>query len=534
CVDKTDPFALFCEVPPKTASIVWDLCYEWGDKGWMRDRRHRNSLEAPMSVYEVHLGSWRRVPEDGNRSLSYRELANQLVEYVSYMGYTHVEFLPVNEHPLYPSWGYLVTGYFAPTSRYGTPQDLMYLVDCLHRAGIGVIIDWVPAHFPSDEHGLGYFDGTHLFEHSDSRQGRHPDWGSLIFNYGRHEVRSFLTSSAIFWLDRYHIDGLRIDGVASMLYLDYARQDGEWIPNRYGGKENLEAISLLRHLNGTVYVNHGDVQTFAEESTDWPRVSHPNHAEGLGFGFKWDMGWAHDILRYLTRDPIHRKYHHTELTFRGFYAFAENFCMPLSHDDVVHGKGSLSRKMAGDDWQKFANLRLLFSYMFSLSGKKLMFMGNEIGQWSEWNHDSSVDWHLTDDYGGPHRGVMNLVRDLNRVYRTFPAMHRWDTDYRGFTWVDPNNADAGVLSFMRHAADGSTMLVVLNFTPRVWGGYRIGVDRPGWWKEMFNSDASVYGGSGVGNGGGSEAHWVSCNEQPASLQLTIPPLGALFLEAPYR
>ena len=407
-VDKADPFAFHAEAPPKTGSIVWDLTYEWSDHEWMAARRQRNALDAPMAIYEMHLGSWRRVPEENNRSLTYHELAPQLAEYIQRLGFTHVEFLPVMEHPFYGSWGYEVTGYFAPTSRYGTPQDFMYLIDYLHQHGIGVILDWVPAHFPRDEHGLGYFDGTHLFEHQDPQQGLHPDWDSFIFNYGRNEVRSFLLSNALFWLDKYHIDGLRIDAVASMLYLDYSRKEGEWIPNEYGGRENLRAIEFLRRLNEEVYTHYPDTQTIAEESTSWPMVSRPLYVGGLGFGLKWDMGWMHDTLSYMSRDPIHRRHHHTELTFRQMYAFVENFVLPLSHDEVVHGKGSLLGKMPGDDWQKFANLRLLLGYMYAQPGKKLLFMGGEFGQWREWNHDASLDWHLLEQ--ASHVGCATLGR----------------------------------------------------------------------------------------------------------------------------
>ena len=409
--DKADPFAVYAEVPPRTGSVVWDLKRSWRDARWMRARAARNSIHAPISVYELHLGSWRRKPEEDNRPLTYREVAPELAQYIKSTGFTHVELLPVMEHPFYGSWGYQTTGYFAPTSRYGTPQDFMYLVDYLHQNEIGVILDWVPSHFPSDEHGLGYFDGTHLYEHALREKGFHPDWGSLIFNYGRNEVRSFLLSSALFWLDRYHADGLRVDAVASMLYLDYSRKEGEWIPNKFGGRENLEAIDFLRRFNEEVFKHHPDVQTIAEESTAWPAVSRPTYAGGLGFGLKWDMGWMHDTLEYIKNDPVYRKYHHSELTFRNIYAFTENFMLPLSHDEVVHGKGSLIGMMPGDDWQKFANLRLLFSYMYSQPGKKLLFMGDEFGQRSEWSHEHSLEWHLL-DYA-PHAGVQKLVSDLN-------------------------------------------------------------------------------------------------------------------------
>jgi 1,4-alpha-glucan branching enzyme len=427
--DKADPFGFMHEIAPRTASRVWPLDYQWNDEQWLRERSGRGGLEAPMAVYEMHMGSWRRDPSDPSRLLGYREIAPQLVEYVHGMGFTHVEFLPLMEHPFYGSWGYQTTGYFAPTSRYGTPQDFMYLVDLLHQHGIGVILDWVPSHFPTDEHGLGYFDGTHLYEHGDPRQGFHPDWKSFIFNYGRNEVRSFLLSNALFWLDRYHIDGLRVDAVASMLYLDYSRREGEWIPNRYGGRENLEAMSFLRRFNEETYGNAPGIQTVAEESTAWPMVSRPVYLGGLGFGFKWDMGWMHDTLAYMARDPVHRKHHHNELTFRGLYAYTENFVLPLSHDEVVYGKGSLAAKMPGDDWQKLANLRLLFGYMYMQPGKKLVFMGGELAQWREWNHDTSLDWHLLDEPG--HAGVQRWLRDLNTRYRGERALHELDCDPAG-------------------------------------------------------------------------------------------------------
>jgi 1,4-alpha-glucan branching enzyme len=523
-VDKADPFAFFSEVPPKTASRVWDLSYTWGDQAWMEERRRRNSLTAPVSIYEVHLGSWRRVPEEGNRPLSYRELAPRLAEYVQALGFTHVEFLPVMEHPFYGSWGYQVTGFYAPTSRYGTPQDLMYLIDVLHQHGIGVFLDWVPAHFPTDEHGLVFFDGTHLYEHADPRKGFHPDWASSIFNYGRDEVRGFLISNALFWLDKYHVDGLRVDAVASILYLDYSRKEGEWVPNYYGGRENLEAIYFLQRMNRDVYRVHPDVQTIAEESTAWPMVSRPTYIGGLGFGLKWDMGWMHDTLRYLTREPVHRKYHHGELTFRMVYAFNENFVLPLSHDEVVHGKGSLLSKMPGDDWQKFAALRLLYGYMYAQPGKKLLFMGGEIGQRQEWNHDTSLDWHLL-QYE-PHRGLQRWVQDLNRLYASEPALHELDHNPSGFAWVDCNSSDDSVLSFLRNGQTTDTvLLVVCNFTPVPRYEYHLGVPRAGRWQEVLNSDAHEYGGGGVGNEGGVEATDVPSHGRPYSLFLTLPPLA---------
>jgi 1,4-alpha-glucan branching enzyme len=527
-VDKADPFAILQETPPRTGSVVWDLHYRWNDRQWLAERYRHNALSAPVSIYEVHLGSWRRVPGEDNRFLTYRELAQPLAEYVKEMGFTHVEFLPLTEHPFYGSWGYQTTGYFAPTSRYGTPQDLMYLIDYLHQQGIGVILDWVPSHFPNDEHGLGFFDGTHLFEHADPRLGFHPDWNSYIFNYGRHEVCSFLLSSGLFWLDHYHIDGLRVDAVASMLYLDYSRKPGEWVPNRFGGNENLEAIAFLRRFNQEVYKEFPDVQTIAEESTAWPMVSRPTYLGGLGFGLKWDMGWMHDTLRYLARDPVHRRHHHNELTFRMMYAFSENFVLPLSHDEVVHGKGSLLAQMAGDDWQKFANLRLLFGYMVTQPGKKLLFMGGEFGQWAEWNHDRSLDWHL--GQFPPHAGVKRWVADLNRVYRELPALFELDTNPQGFEWVDCNDAEASVLSYLRKGNSPTDVaLVVCNFTPVPRPDYQVGVPLGGFWQELLNSDAEIYGGSGHGNFGGLESAEVPFHGRPFSLNLTLPPLGVLVL-----
>lgn len=529
-VEKADPFAFFAEVAPRTASVAWDLEYEWGDREWMASRAARNALGAPVSIYEVHLGSWMRVPEEGYRSLSYREIAPKLAEYVNRLGFTHVEFLPVMEHPFFGSWGYQITGFFAPTSRYGTPQDFMYLVDYLHQQGVGVILDWVPSHFPGDEHGLVYFDGTHLYEHADPRQGFHPDWSSYIFNYSRHEVRSFLLSSGMFWLDRYHADGLRVDAVASMLYLDYSRQPGEWIPNRYGGRENLEAIQFLRRMNEEVYGHHPDVQTVAEESTAWPMVSRPVYVGGLGFGLKWDMGWMHDTLRYLSHDPVHRKFHHNEITFRSLYIFSENYVLPLSHDEVVHGKGSLLGKMAGDDWQKFANLRALFGYMCAQPGKKLLFMGGEFGQWNEWAHDRGLDWDLT-QYG-PHAGMQKLVEDLNRLYRAEPALHELDVDPEGFEWIDGSDALSSVLVFLRKArSTGDQVMVVCNFTPVVRQNYQVGAPRGGFWTEVLDTDAWMYGGSNQGNLGGVEASPVPYHGRPFSLTLTLPPLAVLFLKS---
>jgi 1,4-alpha-glucan branching enzyme len=528
-VDKTDPLAFYNEIPPRTASIVWDISYDWRDEQWMATRHRSNVLTAPMAIYEMHLGSWMRVPEEGHRHLTYRELAPRLAEHVTRLGFTHIEFLPLMEHPFYGSWGYQSTGYYAPTSRYGSPEEFMYLIDYLHQRGIGVILDWVPSHFPTDEHGLGYFDGTHLYEHADMRQGLHPDWNSYIFNYGRNEVQSFLLSSALFWLEKYHVDGLRVDAVASMLYLDYSRKAGEWIPNAYGGRENLAAIAFLRRFNETVYQEFPAVQTFAEESTAWPMVSRPNYVGGLGFGMKWDMGWMHDTLSYMNKAPIYRTYHHNLLTFRMLYAFMENFVLPLSHDEVVHGKGSLLGKMPGDDWQKFANLRLLYGYMYTQPGKKLLFMGGEFGQWREWNHDESLDWHLC-QYP-LHTGLQRWVEDLNRLYRSEPALHELDTHPSGFEWIDCNDAPASVVSCLRIGqSTDDLVLVVCNFTPVARLNYRVGAPRGGFWHEVRNSDAQDYAGSGYGNMGGVEAAPVPWHGRPYSLNLTLPPLSALFFK----
>ena len=527
--EKADPVAILDEKPPRTASVVWDLDYTWKDAAYLHNRAAANTTHAPISIYEVHLGSWMRVSEEHNRPLSYREIAPRLADHVNRLGFTHVELLPIMEHPFYGSWGYQTTGYFAPTSRYGTPQDFMYLVDCLHQHNIGVILDWVPSHFPSDGHGLAYFDGTHLFEHSDSRQGFHPDWKTHIFNYGRAEVRSFLMSSAMFWLDKYHIDGLRVDAVASMLYLDYSRKEGEWIPNQFGGRENLEAIDFLRRFNLEAYKEHPDIQTYAEESTSYPMVSRPSHLGGLGFGFKWDMGWMHDTLKYFQQDPIHRQYHHNKLTFRMLYSWHENFVLPLSHDEVVHGKGSLIGKMPGDEWQRFANLRLLYAYMYAQPGKKLLFMGDEFGQVSEWSHDRSLDWNVL-QYP-VHSGLMAFVAQLNRLYSSEPAMHWFDNDPRGFEWVDCNDAPASIISLLRKTeSPADTILVVCNFTPVPRLGYMVGVPTGGYWKELLNSDAKEYNGSGAGNMGGTEALPEKTHGRPHSLRLTLPPLGALFLK----
>ncbi|MCR4345928.1 MAG: 1,4-alpha-glucan branching protein GlgB [Sulfuricaulis sp.] len=530
-VEKTDPFAIHTETPPRTASVVWDLDYQWGDKTWMQERGKANALSAPMSIYETHLGSWKRVPDEDNRPLRYSEHASQLTDYVRDMGFTHVEFLPVTEHPFYGSWGYQTTGYFAPTARYGAPQEFMQLVDRLHQDGVSVILDWVPSHFPTDEHGLVYFDGTYLFEHADPQRGFHPEWKSSIFNYGRHEVRSILISSALFWIEKYHIDGLRVDAVASMLYLDYARKDGEWIPNEYGGKENIHAIQFLRDLNEAIYRDHPDTQTIAEESTSWPMVSRPIYLGGLGFGMKWNMGWMHDTLDYFSRDPIHRKYHHDQLTFSIMYAFHENFVLPISHDEVVYGKGSLLGKMPGDDWQKFANLRLLFGYMYGHPGKKLMFMGSEFGQWNEWNHDQSLDWHLLEQT--PHQGVQHWVKDLNYLYRREPALYSRDFDSSGFEWADLHDWENSTISFFRKGENpDDVILVVCNFTPVPRANYRIGVPRGGYWRELLNSDATLYGGSGQGNVGGVESATLPCHGHYHSVSLTLPPLSVVYLKAP--
>jgi len=525
--EKSDPYAFFSEVRPRTASIVWDLGgYTWGDGDWMGARPSANAVERPMAIYEVHLGSWMRVTEEANRWLSYREIAPKLAQYVRDMGYTHVEVLPIAEHPFDASWGYQVTGYFAPTSRFGTPQDFMFLIDTLHRHGIGVIVDWVPAHFPGDAHGLAYFDGTHLYEHADPRRGRHRDWDTLIFNYGRWEVMNFLISNALFWLDTYHIDGLRVDAVASMLYLDYSRQPGDWIPNQYGGRENLDAIAFLRRFNEQTYGQHSGVVTIAEESTDWGMVSRPTYVGGLGFGFKWDMGWMHDTLQYLSRDPVHRKYHHNDLTFRMLYAFTENFVLALSHDEVVHGKASLLSKMPGDDWQKFANLRAMFGYMYTQPGKKLMFMGGEFGQWSEWSHDRSLDWHLLEF--APHRGLQRWVRDLNTLYRAEPALYELDCDGAGFEWIDCHDSDGSTLSYLRRDKSAERIVVIAcNFTPVPRRDYVIGVPHGGFWHERLNSDGEIYGGSNIGNAGGVEATPSAAYGRPYSLHITLPPLAVV-------
>ncbi len=537
--EKADPYGFTCEHPPHTASRVCELDYKWQDAKWMAERKQHNALDAPMSIYEMHVGSWMHRKEDPKHLLSYREIAAPLCEYLSKMYYTHVELMPVMEHPYYASWGYQTTGYFAPSIRYGTPQDFMYLVDQLHQAGIGVLLDWVPSHFPNDGHGLTYFDGTALYEHEDPRLGFHPDWKTCIFNYGRNEVRSFLVSSGIFWLDKYHADGLRVDAVASMLYLDYSRKAGEWIPNRYGGRENIEAIDFLRQLNASIYESFPDTQTIAEESTAWPMVSRPAYVGGLGFGLKWDMGWMHDTLKYMEQNPIYRRFHHNKLTFRMLYGFSENFVLPLSHDEVVHGKGSLLGKMPGDEWQRFANLRCLFGVMFAQPAKKMVFMGGEIGQYREWAHEGELDWNLLDF--PLHRGIQSWVRDLNHAYAAVPALHVLDVRPEGFEWVDCNDNEASIISLLRWGPQAEStgspagdsprdaVLVALNFTPVPRSGYRIGVPRGGFWKELLNSDAKDYGGSGMGNFGGLEAEAVEHHGRPYSLVLTLPPLSAVFM-----
>ena len=527
--DKGDPFAFFWEAPPRTASIVWDISWEWTDSNWTGARKETAGPAAPMSIYEMHLGSWRRPPEAGGEFLYYRDMAGPLVEYIRETGFTHVEFLPVMEHPFYGSWGYQTLGYFAPTGRYGKPQDLMYLINELHEAGIGVLLDWVPSYFPADIHGLARFDGTFLYEHMDPRLGFHPDWKTSIFNYGRNEVRSFLASSANFWIDRYHADGLRVDAVASMLYLDYSRKAGEWLPNRFGGRENLEAIELIKQMNQNLHDQNEGVLTMAEESTAWPMVTRPAEVGGLGFDYKWNMGWMHDTLAYMSTDPVYRSYHHDKLTFSIWYAFSENFALPLSHDEVVHGKGSLIGKMPGDDWQKFANLRLLYGYMYGHPGKKILFMGNEFGQWSEWNHDASLDWHLTEFPA--HRGLQRWVQDLNGIYRNEPALHQMDTRQEGFRWVDFRDRGNSVISFLRlDSGQTDQVLVVCNFTPVPRHNYRVGVPAGGCWQEVLNSDAVTYGGAGQGNMGGVDSGPIPYHGYDNSISIVVPPLGVVFFK----
>jgi 1,4-alpha-glucan branching enzyme len=528
--EKSDPLGFAAEVPPRTASRVADLeRYHWHDGEWLARRRDTNWLERPLSFYEVHLGSWRRPGDDPTRWLTYRELAHQLVEYCKEMGYTHIELLPVSEHPLSASWGYQTVGYFAATSRYGAPQDLMYFIDLFHQNGLGVVLDWVPAHFPRDGHGLRRFDGTHLYEHADPRQGEHRDWGTMIFNYSRHEVRNFLVANALFWLDKYHIDGLRVDAVASMLYLDYSRQEGDWVPNEFGGRENLPAIRLLKEFNEQAHLQHPGVLTIAEESTAWPSVSRPTYVGGLGFSLKWNMGWMNDTLRYFRQNPIHRKYHHDQLTFSLIYAFHENFVLPLSHDEVVHGKGSLLDQMPGDLWQRFANLRLLFSYMWTHPGKKLLFMGGDFGQWNEWNFDTSLQWDLLQWQS--HQGLQKCVGDLNRLLVAEKSLHELDFDGRGFQWIDCHNHDESTLSWIRFAKDPSDYLVMCtNFTPVPRARHRIGVPEVCWFEEIFNSDSTYYGGSNLGNGPGKKSEPISSHSRPASLELVLPPLATVVLK----
>jgi 1,4-alpha-glucan branching enzyme len=526
---RADPYAFAAEVPPETSSVVHRPRHEWKDERWMTEARVDGPpLRQPISIYEVHLGSWRLNPMDGNRSLTYLELADELADYVSDLGFTHVELLPVMAHPFSGSWGYQVTSYFAPTPVFGSPDDLREFIDRLHQRGIGVILDWVPAHFPRDEWALAKFDGSALYEHADPRRGAHPDWGTLVFNFGRHEVRNFLLSSALFWCREYHVDGIRVDAVASMLYLDYSREEGQWIPNEFGGNEDLEAVEFLKELNEVLHAREEGVISAAEESTAWPGVSRPVYLGGLGFGFKWNMGWMHDTLAYFQQDPVYRRCHHHELTFSLVYAFSENFILPLSHDEVVHGKGSLLNKMPGDKWQKLANLRALYAFMWAHPGKNLLFMGGEIAQEQEWSHERSLDWHLLED--PQHEGVRRLVRDLNHVYRDQKAL--WDVDFEpsGFDWLEPNDAENNVVSFLRRSEDGEEVLVALcNLSPVPRADYRMGLPRGGRWREAVNTDADVYGGSGVGNFGGVDAEDVPWHGQPHSAEVTLPPLGVVWL-----
>ncbi len=527
---KMDPYAFHCELRPKTASVVCDLShYTWSDQEWLEQRGQRQGLGAPISIYEVHLGSWRRVPEEDNRMLTYPELAERLVEYVREMGFTHLELLPVMEHPLDESWGYQTTGYFAPTSRYGSPQDFMYFVDYCHRQGVGVILDWAPAHFPADAHGLAFFDSTHLYDHADPRRGAHQDWGTRVFNYDRSEVRNFLWSSALYWLDKYHVDGLRVDAVASMLYLDYSRQPGQWIPNRYGGNEDLEAIDFLKRFNEFAHQRHPGVLTIAEESTAWPGVSRPPYLGGLGFSLKWNLGWMHDTLLYFSKDPVHRRYHHNDLTFSLLYAFTENFVLVLSHDEVVHGKRALLDKMPGDELQRFANLRALYGYMFTHPGKKLLFMGGEFGQWREWNAKESLDWHLLAEES--HRKLQRLVAALNRLYRAEPALHEIDFEHTGFEWIDFHDMDNSIIAFVRRArVPEQHVVVACNFTPVPRPGYRLGVPEACFYREILNTDAAEYGGSGLVNQPGRHSIPQPWHNRPCSLELNLPPLGVVVLK----
>lgn len=528
-VEKRDPVAFYCEIPPARASIVWDLEYKWDDAKWMRARHRKNSLAAPMSIYEVHLGSWRRDPKDPNKFLTYSEITGPLIEYVKGMGFTHVEFMPLTAHPLYDSWGYQTDGYFAPTSRYGAPQDLMQMIDKLHQSGIGVILDWVPSHFPCDKHGLAFFDGTHLYEHADARKGFHPEWRSSIFNYGRNEVSDFLIQSALFWLDKYHVDGLRVDGGSSMLYLDYGRKHGGWIPNKFGGRENLEAVDFLKKLNDTILKDYPHVQIILEEATTWPKVSRPTKDGGLGFGMKWNMGWMNDTLSYFTKHYHDRRHFHNKLTFSMLYAFNENFLLALSHDEVVHTKRSLVNKMPGNDWQKFANLRLLFGYMYGHPGKKLFFMGGEFGQWAEWNYRKSLDWHLLEH--STHKGAQKWVTDLNHLYKKEPGLYGIDFSWEGFEWIDCNDSRQSVISFVRKTKrPEDSVICVYNFSPTAYCNYQIGCPADGLWKELLNSNGKEYGGDGLGNYGGVTAQPCSYHGRPFSLFLTLPPLTALFFK----
>ncbi|MFQ5582009.1 MAG: 1,4-alpha-glucan branching protein GlgB [Mariprofundaceae bacterium] len=525
-LEKTDPYGQQMEVRPATASVVHNpRVYNWHDEAWMKQRPERQALDKPMSVYEVHLGSWRRA--DGGY-LGYRDLAHQLVEYCQWMGYTHIELLPVTEHPFDGSWGYQTVGYFAPTSRFGSPDDFRYFVDYCHQNEIGVFLDWVPAHFPKDDHGLARFDGTPLYEHEDPKLGEHKDWGTYIFNFGRNEVRNFLIASALFWLDQYHIDGLRVDAVASMLYLDYSREEGEWMPNKFGGRENLEAVEFLKQFNHLVHERHPGVVTMAEESTSWPMVSRPTYLGGLGFTMKWNMGWMNDTLSYFEHEPIHRSYHHHALTFSMVYAFTENFILPFSHDEVVHGKGSMPEKMPGDDWQKFANLRALYAYMYTHPGKKLQFMGLEFGQWPEWDHDTSLSWDQANFM--PHRGLQLMMRDMNHLYRDTPALHEVDFEGHGFQWIDCNDADQSSLSFIRRDKHGGPVVVAVNLTPVPRYNYRLGVPKPGFYREIMNTDSEAYGGSNIGNTGGVHAEDVTWMDQPHSICLALPPLSCVILK----
>jgi len=527
-LEKADPFAFYCEEPPKTGSVVWSLDFKWKDDRWINKRKKDAGKPKPYTVYEVHLGSWRRRAKEDNRYLSYLELGEELVAYVKEMGFTHVEILPVMEHPFYGSWGYQLTGYFAPTSRYGTPQEFKTLIEAFHKSGIGVILDWVPSHFPGDDFGLAKFDGTHLFEHADPRKGFHPDWKSYIYNFGRNEVKSFLISNAVFWLDKYHIDGFRVDAVASMLYLDYSREKGEWIPNEFGGNENIEAVGFLRELNETVYNEFPDIVTIAEESTSWPMVSRPTYMGGLGFGQKWMMGWMHDCLEFFKKSPIHRKFHQNEITFSLMYAFTENFMLPLSHDEVVHGKGSLIGRMPGDEWQRFANLRLLYGFMYTHPGTKLLFMGGEIGQTAEWHHEKSLDWHLL-QYD-LHKGIQNWIKALNSLYKNYPALYDYAFQQKGFEWIDYSDTENSVILFNRIGFNSKkNLIVVCNFTPETRYNYRIGVPYKGYWEEVINSDLKEFGGSDVKNTGLLRATPVKYQGKDYSLNLTLPPLGIIAL-----